>query len=217
MVSNVGDFGFFSCNNCAEWEGDCDSHSECQYDLVCGLNNCLASLGFNSDVNCCYNATLVDENFCRSDNPCNENEGNGDSAAECQNGLICGSNNCPVSLGFDNEIDCCETTNCNSATSHCNGDTSFCSSNYPCGEDEGDCDSDGECNAGLICGQNNCPYQLGFATSVDCCIPQSSRKNRYFHPSRNVTSPRPFIDKERKAVPVTDFASPFIKNSMPEN
>ena len=107
MVSNVGDFGFFSCNNCAEWEGDCDSHSECQYDLVCGLNNCLASLGFNSDVNCCYNATLVDENFCRSDNPCNENEGNGDSAAECQNGLFCGSNDCPVSLGFDNEIDCC--------------------------------------------------------------------------------------------------------------
>ena len=45
----------------------------------------------------------------------------------------------------------------------------------------------------------------------------SSRKHRYLHPSRNVTSSRPVIDKERKAGPVTDFVSPFTKDSMPEN
>ena len=25
----------------------------------------------------------------------------------CQDGLVCGSNNCPASLGFDSEVDCC--------------------------------------------------------------------------------------------------------------
>ena len=45
--------------------------------------------------------------FCKSDNPCGENEGDCDSDDECQDGLKCGSNNCPSSLGFDSEIDCC--------------------------------------------------------------------------------------------------------------
>ena len=106
MVSNVGDFGFCSCNNCAEWEGDCDSHSECQYDLVCGLNNCPASLGFNSDVDCCYNATLGDEFFCSSEKPCSEHQGDCDFNDECQNGLHCGSKNCPNSFGYY-VVDCC--------------------------------------------------------------------------------------------------------------
>ena len=110
MVSNVGDFGFCSCNNCAEWEGDCNSHSECQYDLVCGLNNCPASLGFNSDVDCCYNATLGDEDFCTTEAPCGDDKGDCDSNNECQSSLFCGYNNCPVSLGFNSEIDCCTRT-----------------------------------------------------------------------------------------------------------
>ena len=44
--------------------------------------------------------------FCNC-NTCSENEGNCDSNDECQNGLACESN-CPVSLGFDSEVDCCE-------------------------------------------------------------------------------------------------------------
>ena len=157
--------------------------------------------------------------------PCGGDEGDCDNDGQCNAGLICGSNNCPSELGFATSVDCCETKNCNSATNQCNGDWSFCSSSYPCGEEEGDCDNDGECNAGLICGQDNCLSELGFASSVDCCIAQSSRKHRYFHPSRNVTSHGArlshniknehefFIDKES----VTDFASPFTKNPMPEN
>ena len=77
--------------------------------------------------------------------------------------------------------------NCN-PNDNCLGDPNFCTSRYPCSEDQGDCDYDNECNSGLICGSNNCPSQLEFGSTVDCCIPQSSRKHRYFHPSRNVTS-----------------------------
>ena len=60
--------------------------------------------------------------------------------------------------------------NCKS-NGYCNGDFNFCSSSYPCGEDEGDCDSSSDCNYGLNCGSDNCPSHLGFDSSVDCCIP----------------------------------------------
>ena len=49
-----GEFGFCYCNNCYENEGDCDAHDECQDGLDCGSNNCPASLGFDSEVDCCY-------------------------------------------------------------------------------------------------------------------------------------------------------------------
>ena len=41
---------------------------------------------------------------------CSEYEGDCDAHAECQDGLICGSKNCPALLGFDSEIDCCTST-----------------------------------------------------------------------------------------------------------
>ena len=61
------------------------------------------------------------------------------------------------------------TFNCN-PDGDCNGDFEFCSSSYPCGEGQGDCDSDADCNAGLKC-SDNCPSLLGFDPAVDCCIP----------------------------------------------
>ena len=104
-----GEIGFCNCNTCSENEGDCDSHNECQEDLFCGSNNCLASLGFNSDVDCCVNCTTTSSGeigFCNC-NTCSENEGDCDAHDECQDGLFCGSNNCPASYGFDSEVDCC--------------------------------------------------------------------------------------------------------------
>ena len=108
-VSN-GDDEFCNCNTCSENEGDCDSHNECQDGLACGSNNCPASLGFDSEVDCCYQPTVGDEDFCASGIPCEEDEGDCDSQDECQNGLACGSNNCPASLGFDSEVDCCTSS-----------------------------------------------------------------------------------------------------------
>ena len=48
------------------------------------------------------------------------------------------------------------------------GEIGFCNCNA-CSEDEGDCDSHNDCQAGLTCGSNNCPALLGFAFEVDCC------------------------------------------------
>ena len=36
-----------------------------------------------------------------------------------------------------------------------------------CGENEGDCDYDSHCKAGLKCGSDNCPS--GFPSYYDCC------------------------------------------------
>ena len=102
-----GDDEFCYCNTCFKNEGDCDYQDECQDGLVCGSNNCQASLGFDYEVDCCYQPTVGDEHFCAFGNLCGEDEGDCDSKDECQDGLGCGSNNCPPLLGFDDGVDCC--------------------------------------------------------------------------------------------------------------
>ena len=47
--------------------------------------------------------------YCHS---CSENEGDCDSNEECQDGLACGSNNCPESLGFSSDVNCCTGSGC---------------------------------------------------------------------------------------------------------
>ena len=44
-----------------------------------------------------------------------------------------------------------------------------CSSSHQCGEYEGDCDSNIECQSSHFCGSNNCPNSLGFNSEIDCC------------------------------------------------
>merc|ERR1711902_488099 len=103
---------------------------------------------------------------CSSTNKCGEGEGDCDSDAECQSGLICGKDNC-VGSSFLTGEDCC--TKPTSSGSGCNGgDWTCCSSTNKCGEGEGDCDSDAECQSGLICGKDNC-VGSSFLTGEDCC------------------------------------------------
>ena len=54
-----GEFGFCYCNSCYENEGDCDAHDECQDGLLCGSNNCPASLGYGSEVDCCIKGKIT--------------------------------------------------------------------------------------------------------------------------------------------------------------
>merc|ERR1711971_821765 len=42
-----------------------------------------------------------------------------------------------------------------------------CTISSPCGQNEGDCDSDEECSGNLLCGSNNCESQ--FSDAADCC------------------------------------------------
>ena len=91
-------------------------------------------------------------------------EGDCDFNDQCQEGLRCGSNNCPASLGFDAYTDCCYDKFV--------GSEDFCTIDEPCEVDEGDCDSNDECKSHLYCGSKNCHGSLGFLSSVDCCIPK---------------------------------------------
>ena len=115
-------------------------------------------------VNC---ATVINGEIglcaCHS---CSELEGDCDFDHQCQEGLSCGSNNCPTSFGFDAHTDCCYKAVV--------GTEDFCSTDQPCKVDEGHCDSDDECESHLFCGSNNCPDSLGFLPSVDCCEPKGN-------------------------------------------
>ena len=61
--SEYGDEYTWSCcsieNPCDEYEGDCDSSSECKGKLQCGLNNCndMNNGGFEDAADCCFNPT----------------------------------------------------------------------------------------------------------------------------------------------------------------
>ena len=50
--------GFCYCNTCSENEGDCDVDNECVDGLACGSNNCPASLGFDSETDCCTKSKI---------------------------------------------------------------------------------------------------------------------------------------------------------------
>ena len=104
-----GEIGYCACKPCSEHEGDCGFHYQCQEGHRCGSNNCPSSLGFGNYTDCCYMSTTGDENFCIIEQPCKEGEGDCDANEECRNDLVCGSNNCPNSLGTSSETDCCES------------------------------------------------------------------------------------------------------------
>ena len=99
-----------------------------------------------------------------------ENEGDCDNHDECQDNLFCGEGNCKAHLNFDSHIDCCYQPTL--------GDEHFCTSGSPCGENEGDCDSDSECQENHICGSNNCLASLElFYPEGDCCTQIMSPNN----------------------------------------
>ena len=103
----LGHFGgCSSINPCIEDEGDCDHDSECKEGLKCGTDNCPVELQHEPFIDCCYKP--CEGNYCCSaENLCGINQGDCDFDHQCQFGLKCGSNNCPASLGFDSEFDCC--------------------------------------------------------------------------------------------------------------
>ena len=156
----LGNFGnCTSSNSCGEDEGDCDHDSQCKENHKCGTDNCRTSLGYESFFDCCYS---IEEDFCTIGKPCTVDEGDCDSHEECIDSLVCGLNNCPDSLGYDLEVDCCYNAI---------GDENFCTNDNPCGMNEGDCDSNKECQTNLICDTvNSCPTYLGFDSDVNCCF-----------------------------------------------
>ena len=158
-------------NKCGIGEGDCDMHDECQIGLVCGENTCNSTLGIFDDLSdCCYNPPPGDINFCSSGIPCKAGEGDCDKHDECENNLKCGNDNCNANLGWNSDFDCCYNAVL--------GDPEWCTKENPCAADEGDCDSDDECQTGLFCDTtSDCLSLLGFATGTNCCGSEQTCEN----------------------------------------
>merc|ERR1711962_1570721 len=107
---------------------------------------------------------------CSSTNKCGLGEGDCDNDDHCQAGFKCGKGNCKdFHPGAHNAADCCIK-----AGPTCDGSAnawSCCSSTNKCGEGEGDCDNDNECQSGLVCGKDNCQSFIPGANSqADCCV-----------------------------------------------
>ena len=50
-------------------------------------------------------------------------------------------------------------------------DRDCCTSSNKCGIGGGDCDSDSDCESGLVCGTNNCrSFNNEASSSADCCM-----------------------------------------------
>ena len=119
------------------------------------------------------------EDCCTNDNQCDVGEGDCDSDSNCKEGLKCGSDNCgKCEKGSTKDCglwhywdDCCYDP----TKVICTGGDSCCTAEYPCGEGQGDCDSDSQCKEGLKCGTDNCQECLGgvdcseFESGDDCC------------------------------------------------
>ena len=108
----------------------------------------------------CANVINGQIGFCAC-HSCGKLSGDCDFDYQCQEGLICGTNNCPETFGFDAHTDCCDTAIL--------GDDDFCTTDKLCDINQGDCDSNDECKNHLFCGSNNCPAAFGFNAHTDCC------------------------------------------------
>jgi hypothetical protein len=166
-----------SCGPCAADEGDCDSDSECQAGLAC-LDDTGARRGLEPTVDLCGrpsadNCPLSngDWAFCSEPGcgPCAVGQGDCDSDADCNPGLVCAFNQ-GAKYGLPGNMDVCEPRGeavCLKAV----GDWGYCADPLcgPCDEGQGDCDSDAECAAGLVCSFNS-GEGFNLPSNMDVCV-----------------------------------------------
>jgi fibronectin type 3 domain-containing protein len=102
--------------------------------------------------------------YCRDYGPCTAGQGDCDSDSECQSGLVCnqgvGSN-----YGWALDIDVCEPPPAGTGQV---GNANYCRDYGPCAAGQGDCDSDNECQSGLVCNQD-VGFKYGFRSAIDVC------------------------------------------------
>lgn len=94
---------------CGLHDGDCDEHSDCSGNLICGNNNCPKGWGKTKD--CCDKPGKPTcngkwHNCCTSEKKCGLGDGDCDNDEDCDGDLVCGTNNCPASWGETK--DCCK-------------------------------------------------------------------------------------------------------------
>lgn len=126
-----------------------------------------------------------DFDFCSPACPCAAGQGDCDVDADCLAGNVCGVGNagrfglaksvgvCWPSTCENGVLDGDETGidfggSCGGSCGGTNGDWAFCSTDCPCSEGEGDCDSDAECVDGTVCSDSR-GYFFGLHRSVGVC------------------------------------------------
>ena len=152
------------CGPCGVGEGDCDGDSQCKDGLVCAQDvGSIYGLPWNYDV--CEAACpdfVAGPDACTSSCPCGEGQGDCDSDADCASGLVC-VQNVGANYGWPVSRDVCEA-----ACPDFVAGPDACTSSCPCGEGQGDCDSDADCASGLVCVQN-VGANYGWPASRDVC------------------------------------------------
>merc|ERR1719266_2122096 len=186
-----------ACNvDAATQTGVCVSTvgGECDEDVDCPLTRqfcdqtpaqpvCACEGGWLPDADDGMRCNEPDFDFCTNlPDGCDLNEGDCDEDNDCRDTFICGVNNC----GADRDLaDCCvdpsDPTGLGADTP-CDGSApniwGCCTPDNQCGENEGDCDTNDDCQAGLVCtpdgGADGCGDGFGNvfpAGQVDCCKP----------------------------------------------
>ncbi len=168
-----------ACGPCSQGEGDCDNDAECQTGLSCA-QNVGADFGFPPAVDVCVDGggggggpstcpvPQGNGRFCTVCGPCGPGEGDCDNNAECQSGLTC-AQNVGADFGFPPAVDVCIGDGGPAVCPLPAGNGRFCTECGPCGQGQGDCDNDAECQSGLICAQN-VGADFGFPPAVDVCV-----------------------------------------------
>jgi hypothetical protein len=183
-TAKPGDWAYCSnptCGPCDQGEGDCDSDDECRDGLVC-VSDAGESYGWSAITDVCElpsappvgtacNLNPGDWGYCSDPNcgPCDADEGDCDSNGECRGTLVC-LNDTGATLGLPPTLDLCGTP----SAAQCRlevGDWAYCSDPNcgTCGVGQGDCDSDEDCNSGLVCGFN-AGAQFGLPYNLDVCV-----------------------------------------------
>ena len=106
---------------------------------------------------------LGGDSYCTAAVPCRAGEGDCDADNECQSGLAC-VDNVGEKYGFAAPVDVCQPVQL--ALGH--DDYCTMEGEGPCGVGEGDCDSDKECESGLVCVED-VGADYGYRTIVAVC------------------------------------------------
>ncbi len=156
----------------------CSSNSQCPSSETCSSGVCSSTCSVTADCHFgseCVSGRCLGLEPGRADycvgSPCPKGLGDCDSNSECSTtgSLQCRSN-VGAGYGYSSTDDVC--------TDWFNGHVNYCAIYGDCNGDEcigqtcdwgsGDCDSDSECDFGLVCGTDN-GAAFGFSASTDVC------------------------------------------------
>merc|ERR1719430_430066 len=99
----------------------------------------------------------------------------------------------------------------------CSGGDDCCTPQDPCGNNDGDCDTDDDCAGLLVCGNNNCPQDLFvslFDVDDDCCELASTTSTTSTTSTESSDSAAPLLSVETPSVPATDWTCSTVPQSM---